>query len=175
MKDRKMGRIHFCENCDTKCDDTYTAKYSRISWGQSIDVKMFYYCSEDCASYDCREGEKPLIIKRIKLSNKWIPIYTELLSDRIKSGGTTTALFESLRHLKALKRALEMLLSRQHTYAELAVAFHKARDAAYALSEVVQDLKKEDTDYLLDNYETAISDVKFCDGKMTMEGLGAWL
>ena len=171
-QDVKMGRIHRCGNCETKCDDTHKTMRFIRSWGQRTHQEYRYFCCEDCEKYYVREGQRAIFKKHLALYKEAIPILMETLSNALKCGEKTPCLFETIRHWKLMKRATEMLLSQEHTYSEVAVAFHKARDVALALSEAVQDDKNEN--YHLLTYKDVIDDATLCEDMTKWESLSAW-
>ena len=171
-QDVKMGRIHRCGNCETKCDDTHKTMRFIRSWGQRTHQEYRYFCCEDCEKYYVREGTRPILEKHLAFYNGAIPKATETLSNALKCGEKIPCLFQTLRHWKHMKRATEMLLSQEHTYSEVAVAFHKARDVAFELSEAVQDEKNEK--YILLEYKIVIDDATLCEDMTKWESLSAW-
>ena len=171
-QDKKMGRIHRCGNCDTKCDDTCLAKAFKISWGQRTDEEIYYFCCIDCKKYYMREGTRPTLEGRNAYYNDIIPKVMGLLSRNLKRGVKIPCLFETIRYFKLMKQAIEMLLSQEHTYAEVAVAFLKARDTALELSEELQDEKNKQNYFTLE-YRYVIEDAKLCDDLMN-GGISAW-
>ena len=169
----KMGRIHRCGNCDTKCDDTHSAKYFTNSWGQRTGGgEINYFCCEDCVDYYIREKDRPSFEGAIAYYNKMLPQLMEYLQYSLKRGEKIPCLFETIRYIKLIKRAKEMLLSQEHTYEEVQVAFLKARDVALALSEDLQDEKHKE--YFKLEYKVVINDAKDCDDLTKWECLSAW-
>ena len=171
-QDMKMGRIHRCGNCETKCDETYSAQGLTISWGQRTKISYHYFCCQDCEKYFVREKQRPVFENNIAFYNDTIPEMMEYFQDSLKRGEKIPCLFETIRYFKHMKRAKEMLLSQEHTYSEVAVAFHKARDVAFALSEAVQDEKNEK--YILLKYKDVIDDATLCDDMTKWESLSSW-
>jgi len=167
-----MGRIHRCGNCETKCDDTHKTMRFIRSWGQRTHQEYLYFCCEDCEKYYVREGHRQVFEKNLAFYNGAIPIMMETLSNALKRGEKIPCYFETIRHFKNMKRATEMLLSQEHTYAEVADAFRNARDVALALSEAVQDEKNKD--YHLLTYKDVIDDSTLCDDMTKWESLSAW-
>jgi hypothetical protein len=173
-QDMKMGRIHRCGNCDTKCDETYKGETYKLSWGQKTQAKSYYFCCVDCEKYFVREKLRPDLESSLAHYNEVIPKLMELLSHTIKFGKKIPCLFETIRYLKHLTRASEMLLSQEHTYAEVQVAYLKARDVALELSEDLQDEKnKLHKKYFNIEYRIVINDAKVCDELMN-DGISAW-
>jgi hypothetical protein len=185
-QDVSAGRVHRCENCETKCDDKFFGDYCDISYGQRTGDKKLYFCCEDCSHYYTREKAKPQVMRMIETSSMLLPSITKALREAMRYISFTdkpekmkvVGLFEMVKHLKSLKRAGEMLLSMENTSAELAVAFSKARDDCFEVSEIVQSL----TDELLQTYIWLPSDygeliciAKWCDEMTKQEALNAWL
>jgi len=170
QQDMKMGRIHRCGNCEAKCDDTYKALGFTNSWGQRTKITDYYFCCQDCEKYFVREKQRPIFENNIAFYNETIPRMMEELKDSLKRG-KIPCFFETIRYFKLMKRAKEMLLSQEHTYAEVAVAFLKARDVALALSEELQDEKNKK--YGVIEYKYVIEDAKVCDDMMN-GGIQAW-
>ncbi len=111
----KMGRIHRCENCETKCDETYSAKSFKVSWGQETDEEIYYFCCVDCEKYFVRENSRASKFEPdIASFNEIIPQLMELLSTSLKRGEKIPCLFETIRYFKLVKQAYEMLLSQAH-------------------------------------------------------------
>jgi len=173
-QDVKMGRIYRCSNCETKCDDTYHAQGFKISWGQKTEIEHHYFCCEDCEKYYVREKGRPALESSLAYFSDALPELMEYFQDLLKRGISVPCFFETIRHFKLMKRAIEMLMSQEHTYAEVAVAFHKARDVALELSEELQDEKnKLHKKYFKLEYRAVINDAKTCDELLT-RGIQAW-
>ena len=169
-----MGRIHRCENCDTKCDETYSALGFTNSWGQRTKLEDHYFCCEDCEDYFVREKHRPDLESSLASYNKILPELMEYYQELLKRGISVPCFFDTIRYLKLMKRAKEMLLSQKNTYAEVQVAFLKARDVALDLSEELQDEKNEEhKKYFGIKYKVVIEDAKDCDDMMN-GGIQAW-
>ena len=166
-----MGRIHRCENCETKCDNTYKAQSFSVSWGQRTKEEFRYFCCKDCSNYFTRERQRPALVKNIAYYNRAIPAMMEYLQESLKRGEKIPCFFETIRYFKHMKRAKEMLMSQAHTYAEVQVAFLNARDVALALSEELQDEKNKEHHLL--EYRIVINDAKVCD-EMMKGGIDSW-
>lgn len=179
-KDILAGRIYRCENCETKCDDYHKIHTNKLSWGQSQgEVITEYYCSASCADYAFREQTRPSFQENLDKANQEIAILTGILSRAVKRGEVVYGLFELLRFWKTTKTATEMLFSMTHTFAELAVAFHKARDASYELSEIIRvktpEQVEEDNHFAVMTYNVSLNFVTWYGNMMTDDGLNPWL
>ena len=115
-----------------------------------------------------------------------LPSLNKILADTMRAISFTdeplkwkaVGLFDMVKHLKSLKRACVMLLSMENTSAELAVAFHKARDDCFAVSEIIQSATEAVflvCPWLPTNYQKIISIAKWCDEMTKQEALNAWL
>lgn len=185
-QDVSAGRVHRCENCETKCDDKFFGDYCDISYGQRTGNKKLYFCCVDCSHYYTRERAKPQVMRMIKTTDMLLPPLNKLLADTMRAISFTdeplkwkaTGLFDMVKHQKSLKRACEMLLSMENTSAELAVAFQKARDDCFAVSEIVQSATEavfEVCAWLPTDYQQLISLAKWCDEMTKQEAHNAWL
>ena len=179
-KDILAGRIYRCSNCETKCDGYYKIITDKLSWGQARGKEITdYYCSCSCADYAFREQTRPTFQKNLDDANQEIAILTGILSRAVKRGEVVYGLFELLRFWKTTKTATEMLFSMENTYAELAVAFSKARDASYELSEItrvkIPEQVEEDNHFAVATYDVSLNFVKWYGTMMTADGLKSWL
>jgi len=166
-QEMKSGNIYRCENCEKKCDDKYTITNHTFKCGQLKEGAMTYCCSTECAEYVQRENVKINYRNIIARNDYHLKAHTEVMSVCIRTGNKLFGLFEQIKHLKAENKALNLILSREATSAEIIVAFNNFRDTALALSEVLQDDKvKNATGQVAQIYGNYTPYLKLCE-KMT--------
>lgn len=137
----KTGKIYRCENCEIKCDDTYTICKQGFKCGQVQEKSFHYGCSLECAKYISREKVKMDYKKHIEVNTKKIEQFTKLMALSVKDEITLFGLFECIKQLKTENKAIKLLISQEATSAEIIVAFNTLRDCSLTLSEILQDDK----------------------------------
>ena len=137
------------------------------------DLPCDDFTAEACGKNYIREKVRPILENRIASYNEIIPKLMELLSRTIKSGVKEPCVFESCRYFKLMKRAFEMLLSKEHTLYEVVGAFIKARECAFALSEELLRHPSGSHEKHKGYYKGLKGDVKLCD-EMMSGGISAW-
>jgi len=103
-------------------------------------------------------------IKRVKINNQKLEGFTNILSVTLGKM-PLFGLFECIKQLKAENKAINLLLSREGTSAEIIVAFSNFRDCSLTLSEMLQDDKiTKATGIQRDIYESAYPDyLRMCE------------
>jgi hypothetical protein len=137
-QDMKTGKIYRCANCEIKCDDEFELALQTYTCGQVQKTEISYCCSRDCIDFINRERNVFQYKKRIEFNNGKLRLLTEMMKITIECKMKLTGLFDCIKMYKADNKAVNLLISREATSAEIIVAFNKVRDYALTMSEIVE-------------------------------------